>query len=138
MLLNINKYFLLLVKYYLSILINQYFTTIFQVFVQDVNPILGKLEWKVETANYEYVQEIARSSYGDMLHDDERVRELCCMMTVKSTRIMSFISLYTHDIQDTPTTLTDATMQLRWPRRLHQTCSVGKHMIASAMYQVYQ
>lgn len=38
-----------------------------------VNPTTGKLEWVVEDENYDYVQEIARSSYTDMLHDKERV-----------------------------------------------------------------
>lgn len=38
-----------------------------------VNPTTGKLEWVVEDENYDYVQEIARSSYTDMLHDEERV-----------------------------------------------------------------
>ncbi|PIK35357.1 hypothetical protein BSL78_27819 [Apostichopus japonicus] len=37
-----------------------------------VNPTTGKLEWVVEDENYDYVQEIARSSYTDMLHDKER------------------------------------------------------------------
>ena len=45
----------------------------------------GSNEWVVEDATYDYHQEIARSAYTDMLHDDERVcivhrndpRELC-------------------------------------------------------------
>lgn len=39
-----------------------------------VNPTTGKVEWVVENEDYDYVQEIARSAYTDMLHDDERVR----------------------------------------------------------------
>ena len=45
-----------------------------KVFVQTVNPAHGKIEWKVQEENYDFIQEIARSAYADMLHDDERVR----------------------------------------------------------------
>ena len=38
-----------------------------------VNPTTGAAEWVVEDENYDYHQEIARSAYTDMLHDDERV-----------------------------------------------------------------
>ncbi|XP_071785019.1 protein arginine N-methyltransferase 7-like [Asterias amurensis] len=37
-----------------------------------VNPMTGSNEWVVEDATYDYHQEIARSAYTDMLHDDER------------------------------------------------------------------
>ncbi|XP_063970018.1 protein arginine N-methyltransferase 7-like isoform X1 [Lytechinus pictus] len=37
-----------------------------------VNPTTGALEWVVEDESYDYHQEIARSAYTDMLHDDER------------------------------------------------------------------
>ena len=39
-----------------------------------VNPATGVAEWVVEDEAYDYHQEIARSAYTDMLHDDERVR----------------------------------------------------------------
>lgn len=39
-----------------------------------VNPTTGALEWVVEDESYDYHQEIARSAYTDMLHDDERVK----------------------------------------------------------------
>lgn len=42
-------------------------------FVQNLNPISNKMEWKVVEDDYDYNQEIATSCYGDMLHDDERV-----------------------------------------------------------------
>ncbi|CAD5124274.1 DgyrCDS12566 [Dimorphilus gyrociliatus] len=42
------------------------------VFISKVNTMTGKLEWHLENENYDYDQEIARSSYGDMLHDTER------------------------------------------------------------------
>ena len=44
-----------------------------KVFIQTVNPTHGKIEWQVQEENYDYIQEIARSAYADMLHDDERV-----------------------------------------------------------------
>ncbi|XP_072013956.1 protein arginine N-methyltransferase 7-like [Amphiura filiformis] len=37
-----------------------------------VNPATGASEWVVEDEAYDYHQEIARSAYTDMLHDDER------------------------------------------------------------------
>ncbi|XP_038070296.1 protein arginine N-methyltransferase 7-like [Patiria miniata] len=37
-----------------------------------VNPTTGTSEWVVEDSTYDYHQEIARSAYTDMLHDDER------------------------------------------------------------------
>lgn len=45
-------------------------------FVQQLNPIMNKMEWKIVDSNYDYNQEIATSCYGDMLHDEERVRQL--------------------------------------------------------------
>lgn len=44
-----------------------------RVFIQSVNPTIGQLEWEVQDEDYDYTQEVARSAYGDMLHDDERV-----------------------------------------------------------------
>ncbi|XP_071478071.1 protein arginine N-methyltransferase 7-like, partial [Diadema antillarum] len=37
-----------------------------------VNPTTGAAEWVVEDESYDFHQEIARSTYTDMLHDDER------------------------------------------------------------------
>ncbi|GFY67684.1 protein arginine N-methyltransferase 7 [Trichonephila inaurata madagascariensis] len=37
-----------------------------------INPVLGKREWAVKDEYYDYYQEVARSSYADMLHDKER------------------------------------------------------------------
>ena len=46
------------------------------VFTQTHNPITGKLEWGLQTDDYDYKQEVARSAYADMLHDKERVSRL--------------------------------------------------------------
>ena len=43
------------------------------VMLSRVNPVMGTSEWVVEDSTYDYHQEIARSAYTDMLHDDERV-----------------------------------------------------------------
>ena len=42
-------------------------------FIQHLNPVSNKMEWKVVFEDYDYNQEIATSCYGDMLHDEERV-----------------------------------------------------------------
>ncbi|XP_034251100.1 protein arginine N-methyltransferase 7-like [Thrips palmi] len=42
------------------------------VFSNKVNPITGKTEWEMHDDEYDFHQEIARSSYADMLHDTER------------------------------------------------------------------
>ncbi|XP_048461962.1 protein arginine N-methyltransferase 7 [Rhincodon typus] len=36
------------------------------------NPTTGAIEWEEEAEDYDYHQEIARSSYADMLHDKDR------------------------------------------------------------------
>ena len=48
------------------------------------------------------------------------------MLTVKLTRTMSLIFHCICTLTG-QTQLTDATNQLRWSRKLHQTCSVGKN-----------
>lgn len=42
------------------------------IFVQSLNPMLGKMEWKAQPEDYDYQQEIARAAFADMLHDSER------------------------------------------------------------------
>ena len=42
------------------------------IFISSFNPMTGKTEWKFQDENYDFQQEIARSSYADMLHDTER------------------------------------------------------------------
>lgn len=42
------------------------------VFCGRVNPTTGALDWVEEGEDYDYHQEIARSSYADMLHDRDR------------------------------------------------------------------
>ncbi|XP_072135494.1 protein arginine N-methyltransferase 7 isoform X1 [Mobula birostris] len=41
-------------------------------FCSRANPITGATEWEEEGEDYDYHQEIARSSYADMLHDKDR------------------------------------------------------------------
>lgn len=43
------------------------------ILVSKFNPNNGKLEWDLQPEEYDYVQEIARSGFADMLHDEERV-----------------------------------------------------------------
>ncbi|XP_075045016.1 protein arginine N-methyltransferase 7 [Mixophyes fleayi] len=43
-----------------------------KVFCGRVNPTTGAVDWVEEDENYDYHQEIARSSYADMLHDKDR------------------------------------------------------------------
>ncbi|XP_068116847.1 protein arginine N-methyltransferase 7 [Hyperolius riggenbachi] len=43
-----------------------------KVFCGRVNPTTGALDWVEEDEDYDYHQEIARSSYADMLHDKDR------------------------------------------------------------------
>lgn len=43
-----------------------------QVFIQNVNPITGQNDWVLQNESYDYHQEVARSSFADMLHDSER------------------------------------------------------------------
>lgn len=40
--------------------------------VQKLNPILGENTWELQPDDYDFQQEIARSSFADMLHDTER------------------------------------------------------------------
>ncbi|XP_031348627.1 protein arginine N-methyltransferase 7-like isoform X1 [Photinus pyralis] len=45
---------------------------IMSVFTQKLNPILGESGWESQDEHYDFHQEIARSSFADMLHDTER------------------------------------------------------------------
>ena len=42
------------------------------IFVQALNPMTGKMEWKNQPEDYDYQQELARAAFADMLHDTER------------------------------------------------------------------
>ncbi|XP_077982657.1 protein arginine N-methyltransferase 7-like [Glandiceps talaboti] len=42
------------------------------VFFSRVNPTTGDTEWIMQDQEYDYHQEVSRSAYADMLHDDER------------------------------------------------------------------
>ena len=44
------------------------------VFVQHVNPMTSRSEWRMQAEDYDYQQEVARAAFADMLHDSERVR----------------------------------------------------------------
>ena len=46
------------------------------VFTSQLNPVTGKMEWELQPENYDFQQEVARSAYADMLHDQERVCSL--------------------------------------------------------------
>lgn len=41
-------------------------------FLETVDPVTGQRTWKVADENYDIAQEIARSGFGDMIHDFER------------------------------------------------------------------
>ena len=43
------------------------------ILIQKFNPITGALEWELQKENYDYLQEVARAAFADMLHDEERV-----------------------------------------------------------------
>lgn len=57
------------------------------VLVQKFNPKMGKLEWELHQEDYDYVQEIARSGFADMLHDEERVCYYLLLYIVNVTSI---------------------------------------------------
>ena len=42
------------------------------VFVQKLNRITGQSDWLVQNEDYDYHQEVARASFADMLHDNDR------------------------------------------------------------------
>lgn len=42
------------------------------VFIQRINPLSGISDWVVQSEDYDYHQEVARSAFADMLHDSER------------------------------------------------------------------
>lgn len=42
------------------------------VFIQRMNPLTGISDWVVQNEDYDYHQEVARSAFADMLHDNER------------------------------------------------------------------
>lgn len=42
------------------------------VFTQKLNPLTGENDWIIQNEDYDYHQEVARSSFADMLHDTER------------------------------------------------------------------
>lgn len=43
------------------------------VFTSKLNPVSGKMEWILMDDAFDYSQQIARSAYADMLHDEDRV-----------------------------------------------------------------
>lgn len=59
-------------------------------FVQTLNPLSSKMEWKVVNDDYDYNQEIATSCYGDMLHDDERVSKIYVRNLFSGNKLIVF------------------------------------------------
>ena len=53
-------------------------------FVQSLNPMTGKTEWKMIPEDYDYHQEVARAAFADMLHDSERVRNFFAARLLKT------------------------------------------------------
>ena len=45
-----------------------------QGFIQHLNPMTGRDEWRLAPEDYDYQQEVARAAFADMLHDSERNR----------------------------------------------------------------
>ena len=54
-----------------------------EVFVQTLNPMRGRMEWKAQPGDYDYKQEVARAAFADMLHDSERVSDITCTQDFK-------------------------------------------------------
>lgn len=42
-------------------------------FTSKLNPMTGKLDWELQSEDYDYQQELARAGFADMLHDYDRV-----------------------------------------------------------------
>ena len=51
------------------------------VFLQTLNPMRGKMEWKPKPVDYDYKQEVARAAFADMLHEHESARPPQMRMT---------------------------------------------------------
>lgn len=59
------------------------------VYTQKLNPITGKNDWEVQSEDYDYHQEVARSSFADMLHDTERNQKYEAALKVAIQKIHS-------------------------------------------------
>ena len=42
-------------------------------FTSKLNTMTGKLDWEIQSEDYDYQQELARAGFADMLHDLDRV-----------------------------------------------------------------
>jgi protein arginine N-methyltransferase 7 len=42
------------------------------IFTQKYNPMSGQIEWQKQLEDYDYIQAMARSSYADMVNDQQR------------------------------------------------------------------
>ena len=49
---------------------------------QRYNSVLGKMEWIMLDEQYDFHQEVARSGFGDMLHDHDRVSDSCSQISL--------------------------------------------------------
>ncbi|CAH1780265.1 unnamed protein product [Owenia fusiformis] len=56
----------------ISAIFTKKMTSPMSTFFSQVNAMTGKQEWVIKAENYDYHQEVARSAYADMLHDEER------------------------------------------------------------------
>lgn len=63
--------------------------TTMNVFTLKLNGITGKCDWEEQHEDYDYHQEIARSSFADMLHDTERNQKYEAALKVAIDRMHS-------------------------------------------------
>ena len=49
-------------------------------FTSKLNTMTGKLDWEIQSEDYDYQQELARAGFADMLHDLDRVNILACFL----------------------------------------------------------
>ncbi len=47
-------------------------------FTSKMNTLTGKLDWEIQSEDYDYQQELARAGFADMLHDLDRVTTNQC------------------------------------------------------------
>ena len=42
----------------------------------------GKLDWEIQSEDYDYQQELARAGFADMLHDLDRVNKYSLLLFI--------------------------------------------------------
>uniref|UniRef100_A0A0K8RJ21 Uncharacterized protein n=1 Tax=Ixodes ricinus TaxID=34613 RepID=A0A0K8RJ21_IXORI len=77
------------------------------VFTSHFNPITGRNEWELRPEEYDYHQEIARSSFADMLHDWEREKYMPWKANILVTEVFDTeligegaIETFTHALRE--------------------------------------